>query len=118
MVDINQFEKELWESVDLLRSNSKLTPCEYCMPVLGLIFLQYAYSRFKHVESEITKNRLVRNGRILPVEPGDFLIKNTLFLPEKARYDYLLPLSDATDLSKMVNSAMGTLSKNFKEMGL
>ena len=31
----------------------KLTSNQYCMPVLGLIFLRYAYSRYKMVEAEI-----------------------------------------------------------------
>jgi type I restriction enzyme M protein len=38
------------------------------MPVLGFIYLRYAYSRFKLVEGEILKNRPLRNGRQLPVE--------------------------------------------------
>lgn len=84
MINIRKLEAELWESADLLRQGSKLTSNEYCMPVLGLIFLRYAYSRFKVVESEIIKDRPIRGGRILPVEPNDFKTKNALFLPEKA----------------------------------
>ena len=53
MVNIRKLEAELWESADLLRAGSKLTSNQYCMPVLGLIFLRYAYSRFKMVETEI-----------------------------------------------------------------
>ncbi|HOQ76870.1 MAG TPA: type I restriction-modification system subunit M N-terminal domain-containing protein, partial [Thermoclostridium sp.] len=52
MVNIRKLESELWESADLLRQGSKLSSQEYCMPVLGLIFLRYAYSRFKYVEAE------------------------------------------------------------------
>ena len=44
MINIRKLENELWESADLLRSGSKLTSNQYCMPVLGLIFLRYAYS--------------------------------------------------------------------------
>ena len=51
---IRKLESELWESADLLRAGSKLTSNQYCMPVLGLIFLRYAYSRFKLVEAEIS----------------------------------------------------------------
>ena len=40
MINIRKLESELWESADLLRSNSKLTSQEYGMPVLGLIFLR------------------------------------------------------------------------------
>ena len=106
MVNIKKLESELWESADLLRQGSRLTSQEYCMPVLGLIFLRYAYSRFKYVEAEIMKNRPMRGGRILPVEAGDFKAKNALFLPEEARYDYLLNLPESENLGKSVNKAM------------
>ena len=62
MINIRKLETELWESADLLRADSKLTSNQYCMPVLGLIFLRYAYSRFKLVEAEILKDRPVRGG--------------------------------------------------------
>ena len=75
MVNIRKLESDLWESADLLRAGSKLTSNQYCMPVLGLIFLRYAYSRFKLVEQEILKNRPVRGGQVMPVEAGDFLSK-------------------------------------------
>lgn len=82
MVNIKKFELELWESADLLRTSSKLTSNQYCMPVLGLIFLRYAYSRFKMVEAEILKNRASRGGRVMPVEASDFAAKSELFLPK------------------------------------
>ena len=83
MVNIRKLESDLWESADLLRAGSKLTSNQYCMPVLGLIFLRYAYSRFKLVEAEILKNRPVRNGRVLPVEASDFASKSACFSPGK-----------------------------------
>ena len=42
MINIRKLESGLWESADLLRTGSKLTSNQYCMPVLGLIFLRYA----------------------------------------------------------------------------
>lgn len=69
---IKKLESDLWESADLLRAGSKLTSNQYCMPVLGLLFLRYAYSRYKMVEEEILKDRPVRNGRKMPVEASDF----------------------------------------------
>lgn len=94
---IKKLESDLWESADLLRAGSKLTSNQYCMPVLGLIFLRYAYSRFKRVEAEILKDRPMRNGRVIPVEAIDFAEKSALFLPREAQYDYLVNLP--TDLS-------------------
>ena len=56
-------EEKLWDAADNLRANSKLTSNQYCMPVLGLIFLRYAYSRFKKVEEELRKEHPSRPGR-------------------------------------------------------
>lgn len=106
MVNIRTLEKELWEAADLLRADSKVTSQEYCMPVLGLIFLRYAYSRFKFVEADILKDRPVRNGRVLPVEADDFKTKSAIFLPEEARYDYLINLPDNVDMGQAINKAM------------
>ena len=89
---IRRLEKDLWESSDSLRANSKLTSQQYCMPVLGLIFLRYTYSRFKKIEAEIMKDRPVRKGQVKPVDESDFKSKNALFLPEQSRYSYLVNL--------------------------
>ena len=91
---IKKLEADLWESADLLRAGSKLTSQQYCMPVLGLLFLRYAYSRFKKVEAEILKDRPVRNGRVMPVEAKDYSEKSALFLPEQAQYSYLVNLPE------------------------
>ena len=120
MVNIRKLESDLWESADLLRAGSKLTSNQYCMPVLGLIFLRYAYSRFELVEAEILKNRPVRNGRVVPVEASDFASKSALFLSKEAQYEYLvnLPANISTagligvnghpmnSLGEVVNNAM------------
>lgn len=92
MTNIKKLEAELWESADLLRQGSKLTSSQYCMPVLALLFLRYAYSRFKMVEAEILQNRPSRGGRVMPVEPSDFAAKSALYLPREAQYDYLVNL--------------------------
>ena len=94
MINIRKLESELWESADLLRQGSKLTSSQYCMPVLALLFLRYAYSRYKMVEAEILENRPRRSGRVMPVEPSDFAAKSALYLPREAQYDYLVNLPD------------------------
>ena len=103
MINIRKLEAELWESADLLRAGSKLTSNQYCMPVLGLIFLRYAYSRFKMVEAEILKNRPSRGGRVMPVEASDFAAKSALFLPKEAQYDYLVNLPSDISSAGLVN---------------
>lgn len=98
-INIRKLEAELWESADLLRQGSKLTSSQYCMPVLALLFLRYAYSRFKMVEAEILQSRPKRGGRVMPVESSDFAAKSALFLPREAQFEYLVNLPDnITDL--------------------
>ena len=96
---LKKLEADLWESADLLRAGSKLTSNQYCMPVLGLLFLRYAYSRFKMVETEILKDRPMRRGVVMPVEASDFKEKSALFLPKEAQYEYLVNLPE--DVKKL-----------------
>lgn len=122
MINIRKLEAELWESADLLRAGSKLTSNQYCMPVLGLIFLRYAYSRFKMVEAEILKNRPMRGGRVLPVEASDFASKSALFLPKEAQYEYLVNLpadiasAGLTNQSGHTMNSLGEVVNNAMEL--
>ena len=130
MINIRKLEAELWESADLLRAGSKLTSNQYCMPVLGLIFLRYAYSRYKIVEAEILKNRPSRGGRVMPVEASDFAAKSALYLPKEAQYDYLLNLPDdiasagilnkdghtMNSLGEVVNNAMQLIEEQSEQL--
>lgn len=122
MINIRKLEAELWESADLLRAGSKLTSNQYCMPVLGLIFLRYAYSRFKQVEAEILKDRPVRNGRALPVEESDFASRSALFLPREAQYAYLvdlpenIPAAGLTNRNGQVMNSLGEAVNNAMEL--
>lgn len=112
---IKKLEADLWEAADLLRQGSKLTSNQYCMPVLGLLFLRYAFSRFKMVEAEILKTRPVRNGRQMPVEASDFVAKSALYLPKEARYDYLVNLP-ANIASEDLNNASGQKMNSLGEV--
>ena len=130
MINIRKLETDLWASADLLRAGSKLTSNQYCMPVLGLLFLRYAYSRFKLVEKEILANRPVRNGRVLPVEASDFNEKSALFLPQEAQYPYLVNLPEnigeaqllsadglpINSLGEAVNNAMHLIEQQSEQL--
>ena len=130
ITNIKKLEAELWESADLLRQGSKLTSSQYCMPVLALLFLRYAYSRFKMVEAEILQNRPSRGGRVMPVEPSDFAAKSALFLPQEAQYDYLVNLpaniadaglktkdgKDINSLGEAVNYAMQLVEEQSEQL--
>ena len=121
-LNIKKLEDDLWTSADLLRSGSALTSNQYCMPVLGLIFLRYAYSRFKMVEAELLKSRPTRNGRPLPIEASDFAEKSALFLPKDAQYSYLvslpadIPAQNLTNIEGHVMNSLGEVVNNAMEL--
>ena len=115
-INIRKLEADLWEAADLLRAGSKLTSSQYCMPVLALLFLRYAYSRFKMVETELLKNRPSRGGRVMPVEPSDFAAKSALYLPREAQFDYLVNLSDDQPLGEAVNRAMTLVEEQSEQL--
>ena len=122
VLNIKKLEDDLWTSADLLRSGSALTSNQYCMPVLGLIFLRYAYSRFKMVEAELLKSRPTRNGRPLPIEASDFAEKSALFLPKDAQYSYLvslpadIPSQNLTNIEGHVMNSLGEVVNNAMEL--
>ena len=130
ITNIKKLEAELWESADLLRQGSKLTSSQYCMPVLALLFLRYAFSRFKLVEAEILQSRPSRGGRVMPIEASDFAAKSALFLPREAQYDYLVNLpaniadaglktkngKDINSLGEAVNYAMQLVEEQSEQL--
>lgn len=117
MADIRKLEKELWEAADNLRANSKLTSQQYCMPVLGLIFLRYAWGRFQAADKAIHEERAKATGRPIPIESADYTKRGAMYLPEKARYDYLLNLPEGEkNLGKRVDEAMASIEAENKQL--
>lgn len=116
MIDIKKIEKDLWEAADQLRANSKLTASEYSMPVLGLIFLRHAYNRFLVVKEEIEATLPSRNGRKRPVTKEDFMSKSAIYIPQIARYDYLLDLEEGADIGKAINDAMKSIEEEYETL--
>ena len=122
---LRKLEAELWRAADQLRANSKLTASEYSMPVLGLIFLRHAYNRFQKVKVEVEKDLPVHPQRgKRPLTKKDFEEQNSMFLPEKAQFDYLASLPESADIGEAIDNAMkliedeydnlkGVLPKNF-----
>lgn len=122
---LRKLEAELWRAADQLRANSKLTASEYSMPVLGLIFLRHAYNRFQKVKIEVEKtlpSHPQRGKRALTKK--DFEEQNSMFLPEKSQFDYLVSLPESADIGEAIDNAMkliedeydnlkGVLPKNF-----
>lgn len=106
--ELKLLEDDLWEAADQLRANSKLTASEYSMPVLGLIFLRHATTRFNDLLPEVEKTIPARATGALRedrIKLG-FQGKAAIYLPETARYDYLAALPADTNVGKAIRDAM------------
>ena len=127
---IKKLEEILWKSADDLRANSKISSTEYFMPVLGLIFLRYAYSRFKKVEAEILPTLPKRGGKTRDLTADDFKGRSAIFLPKEAQYEYIVNLPEdvaseniigtdgnrLTKLYEVVNNAMKLVEQNTENL--
>jgi len=79
--DLGKVRSTLWAAADEFRANSKLTSVQYRNPVLGLVFLAYAESRFDAIKPEVGAGHSPRN----PVTPADYKAKSALWLPDESR---------------------------------
>lgn len=114
---LRKLEAELWRAADQLRANSKLTASEYSMPVLGLIFLRHAYNRFQKVKVEVEKtlpSHPQRGKRALTKK--DFEEQNSMFLPEKSQFDYLVSLPESADIGEAIDNAMKLIEEEYDNL--
>ncbi|TPJ72452.1 class I SAM-dependent DNA methyltransferase [Mesorhizobium sp. B2-6-2] len=108
-IDLAEIEKRLWSVADQLRANSGLKPSEYSRPVLGLLFLRYAESRFAAVEKEL---RPREGSRLGPPGPDAYKARNVIYLSPEARFSHLLQLPDGSNLGRALNHAMEDIEKH------
>ena len=105
-------EKGLWDTADQFRANSGLKAQEYSGPILGLIFLRFAETRFAVLRAKLaqagTSSR--RGSRV--EDPAAYQAEGVLYLAPKARYDHLLTLPEAADVGAQVNAAMREVEKD------
>jgi type I restriction enzyme M protein len=99
--DLIEIEKKLWSAADQMWANTGLRPNEYAAPVLGLLFLRYAEKRFKDAELSLLKPSARRE-----VTPDSYQRLGVIYLPETARFSYLLALPESGELGKAINEAM------------
>ena len=114
--DIEKLERTLWDAADNLRANSKLTAGEYCMPVLGVIFLRHATNRYNEALMEIHADQAAGKMPKRPLTVADFKKRRALMLPEEARYDTLLALPKGSDLGSALVKAMESIERDFEAL--
>ena len=110
----SEIEKKLWASADELRANSNLKSSEYSVPVLGLIFLRFADQRFVQVERELAASVPVGSRRT--IGKADFQARGVMYLPQQARFSYLLRLPEGENIGRAVNDAMKAIEAENEEL--
>jgi type I restriction enzyme M protein len=116
--DTERLENDLWEAADNLRANSKLTSSDYFMPVLGVIFLRHAANRFEAAHRQIEADQVSGKMPKRKVLPADYIARRSLYLPEQARYDWIMQQAavSGADLPKLVTEAMTAIEAQFEPL--
>ncbi len=116
--DSEKLEADLWEAADNLRANSKLTSSDYFMPVLGVIFLRHAANRFDAAGQQIDQDQASGKMPRRKVRPEDYIARRSLFLPDVARYDWIMQQAavSGADLPRLVTDAMTAIEAQFEPL--
>ncbi|POQ98326.1 DNA methyltransferase [Alkalispirochaeta sphaeroplastigenens] len=113
---IEAIENRLWSAADTLRANSNYASNEYFLPVMGLVFLRHAYSRFLGVKDAIEAGLPTRGGKTRPLTKEDFSQKGAIFLQPKAQFDTLVALPDNADRAKAIIDAMESIEADYENL--
>lgn len=111
--NIEAVEKRLWTAADQLRANSDFASNEYFMPVMGLIFLRHAYSRYLAVKPEIEASLPSRGGVRPALTKQDFTSRGAIFLRPEAQFDHLVNLPDGADRAAAIIAAMEAVEDDY-----
>ena len=101
-------EKQLWKSADKLRKN--IDAAEYKHVVLGLIFLKYISDAFEELYDKLKAGEGEYAGAD-PEDKDEYKAENVFFVPEKARWSYLLSQAKQPTIGKSVDEAMDVIEK-------
>ncbi|MBL7164410.1 MAG: SAM-dependent DNA methyltransferase [Anaerolineales bacterium] len=102
----NEIEKRLWSAADELRANSKLKSSEYSVPVLGLIFLRYADTKFSQAEKKLSAQGQESSRRRRATSKLDYQARGVMYLPPEAHWSRLMELPESENIGKAINDAM------------
>lgn len=113
---IEAIEKRLWSAADNLRANSNYASNEYFLPVMGLVFLRHAYSRYLAVKEKIEPKLPSRGGKARPLTKEDFSQQSAIYLRPKAQFDHLVALPDSEDRARAIIEAMESIEKDYENL--
>ena len=102
---------------DQLRANSGLKSTEYATPILGLIFLRFAQSKYSQYEAAIiTEYEKIKGSRVERPIHEIAIEKCGYYLPDEAKFDYLLNLPESENLAEKTKLAMEEIEKYTTEL--
>ena len=110
---LEAIERRLWRAADTLRANSEYASNEYFLPVMGLVFLRHAYSRYLTARQEIEPTLPSRGGKRRALTKEDFSQRSAIFLNPEAQFDHLVALPDGADRAKALMDAMESIESNY-----
>ena len=114
---LKELKDRLWEGADQLRANSGLKSTEYATPILGLIFLRFAESKYRKYEDEINAEYEKHKGQRTERPLQEIAVEKCgYYLPPEARYEYLLNLPVSEDLAMHTKKAMEEVEKYTAEL--
>ncbi len=114
--NIEAIEKRLWSAADTLRANSTYASNEYFLPVMGLVFLRHAYSRFLSVKDEIEANLPSRGGVKRAATKEDYSQRSSIYLRPEAQFDYLVSLPTGTNMAQAIIKAMESIEADYESL--
>ncbi len=113
---IEAIEKRLWKVADTLRANSNHASNEYFLPVMGLVFLRHAYSRYLAVKDKVEANLPSRGGKKIAPTKEDFSQRSAILLRPEAQFDYLVALPDSADRAENIIAAMDSIEADYDNL--
>ena len=102
--DMLEMEKTLWAAADKMIGG--LSVSNYKFVVLGIIFLKYLSDSF-----EEKYNELVKEGYGLEEVRDAYEEDNIFFVPEKARWSYLVAHSKDYNIGEILDNALDLIEK-------
>jgi type I restriction enzyme M protein len=101
------FEQTLWQAADKMRNN--MDAAEYKHVVLGLIFLKYISDSFAELHARLVAE-IIEGAD--PEDPDEYRAKNVFWVPQEARWSYLLDNAKQPEIGKFVDNAMAAIERD------
>lgn len=103
-----RLEVQLWKAADKLRKN--IDAAEYKHVVLGLIFLKYISDSFEALYARLQAGE----GELAGADPEDkdeYKAENVFFVPQAARWSFLVAMAKQPDIGIHVDAAMDAIER-------